>query len=160
MAPKAKWVRPENLHVTLKFLGTTEQDKLAAVREALAAIRSPEPVTLGFRGLGFFPNGKRARVFWAGAESTANLRALAGDIDRRMHLLGYPLEERSFTPHLTLARFDPPGLPPKLGLAAEQHASRVFGSLIAREFHLIESRLKPAGAEYTTLQSFPLAPEK
>jgi len=143
MAPKAKWVRPENLHVTLKFLGTTEQDKLAAVREALAAIRSPEPVTLEFRGLGFFPNGKRARVFWAGAESTANLRALAGDIDLGMHLLGFPLEERSFTPHLTLARFDPPGLPP-----------------IAREFHLIESRLKPAGAEYTTLQSFPLAPEK
>ena len=158
-APKAKWVRPENLHVTLKFLGSTAEEKRNHIEDTLRAIRSPQPVSLKFRGLGFFPNQKRPRVLWAGMESSANLRALAEDIDRSMHGLGFPLEERRFTPHLTLARFDPGGLPPNLASAVKQHTSRGFGWHTAREFHLIESRLKPTGAEYTTLQSFPFVAE-
>jgi RNA 2',3'-cyclic 3'-phosphodiesterase len=159
VAPKAKWVRPENLHVTLKFLGSTEAAKLEQIGAALRAVRSTEPVTLEFRGLGFFPNEKRPRVLWAGMESSANLRLLAGDVDRAMHQVAFALEERPFTPHLTLARFDPPGLPPQLGAALKEQSSHNFGSLTAREFHLIESKLKPAGAEYTTLQSFPFVAE-
>jgi RNA 2',3'-cyclic 3'-phosphodiesterase len=159
IAPKANWVRPENLHVTLKFLGSTDAAKLEQIESVLRGIRSAEPVALKFRGLGFFPNEKRARVFWAGMESSANLRPLAGDIDRAVHELGFPLEDRPFTPHLTLARFDPRGLPPNLGAAVKQCPARHFGSLKAREFHLIESKLKPTGAEYTTLQSFPFVAE-
>jgi RNA 2',3'-cyclic 3'-phosphodiesterase len=153
-APKAKWVRAENLHVTLKFLGETEAAKLAAIQSAIGSIRSPQPVTLAFRGLGFFPNERRPRVFWAGLEASANLSALAEDIDRSVHSLGFPLEERPFTPHLTLARFNSPSLPPNLASAATQNSSRSFGSFVAREFHLIESKLKSTGAEYTTVQSF------
>ncbi len=159
IAPQAKWVRPENIHITLKFLGETDSSKLAVVQTALSAIRSSQPVTLEFRGLGFFPNEKRAKVFWAGIESSANLPAIAADIDQAVHKLGFPLESRSFTPHLTLARFEPPGIPPKLFAAAEERSARDFGSLVARDFHLIESKLKPAGAEYTTLQSFPFVAE-
>jgi 2'-5' RNA ligase len=159
IAPKAKWVRPENLHVTLKFLGSTEEEKRDQIEDTLKAIRSPQPVSLEFRGLGFFPNEKRPRVFWAGMESSVNLRPLGQDIDRAVHQLGFPLEARPFTPHLTLARFNPAGLPPHLASAVKQHTSRGFGSLTAREFHLIESRLKPTGAEYTTLQSFPFVAE-
>jgi len=159
IAPEAKWVRPENIHITLKFLGETDRTKLSVVQTALSAIRSIQPVTLQFRGLGFFPNEKRAKVFWAGIESSANLPAIAADIDQAVHKLGFPLESRSFTPHLTLARFQPPGLPPKLAAAAQEDASHEFGSLVTREFRLIESKLKPAGAEYTTLQSFPFVAE-
>jgi 2'-5' RNA ligase len=159
IAPQVKWVRPENIHITLKFLGETEISKLAAVQATLSAIRSSQPVTLDFRGLGFFPNDKRAKVFWAGMEASPNLPSFATEIDQTMHKLGFPLEDRPFTPHLTLARFQPPGLPPKLAAAAQDFASREFGSLTAREFHLIESKLKPAGAEYTTLQSFPFVAE-
>jgi 2'-5' RNA ligase len=155
IAPQAKWVRAENLHVTLKFLGETEAPKVKAIESTLGSIRSAQPVTLEFRGLGFFPNDRRPRVFWAGMEASANLKALAADIDHRLHRLGIPLEERPFTPHLTLARFNPPGLPPKLGSAVSNHSSRSFGSLTAREFHLIESKLKSTGAEYTTVKSFP-----
>jgi 2'-5' RNA ligase len=158
LAPQVKWVRPKNIHITLKFLGETHSSKLAALQAALSAIRSSQPVTLHFRGLGFFPNEKRAKVFWAGMEASPNLPSLAADIDQATHKLGFPLEDRPFTPHLTLARFQPPGLPPKLATAQEA-ASREFGSLTAREFHLIESKLKPAGAEYTTLQSFPFVAE-
>jgi len=159
IAPQVKWVRPENMHITLKFLGETDSSKLSAMQGALSAIRSSQPVTLHFRGLGFFPNEKRAKVFWAGMDTSPNLPTLAAEIDQATHKLGFPLEERPFAPHLTLARFQPPGLPPKLAAAAQESASRDFGSLVAREFHLIESKLKPAGAEYTTLQSFPFVPE-
>jgi len=154
IAPQVKWVRAENLHVTLKFLGETDAAKLRVIEGTLNSIRSPRPVSLEFRGLGFFPNEKRPRVFWAGMEASANLRTIAQDIDRGLHKLSFPLENRPFTPHLTLARFDPPGLPAKLGPAVTAHSSRCFGSLTAREFHLIESKLKSSGAEYTTLQSF------
>ena len=158
-APQAKWVRAENLHVTLKFLGETEPLKLGAIERVLAAIRSPLPVSLEFRGLGFFPNERKPRVFWLGMEASANLKMLASEIDHTLHQFGFLLEDRSFPPHLTLARFNPPGLPPKLGSAAAEHSARKFGSLIAKEFHLIESKLKSTGAEYTTVKSFPFVPE-
>ena len=158
-APQVKWARVENMHITLKFLGETDSSKLLAVQTALSAIRSSQPVTLEFRGLDFFPNEKRAKVFWAGMEASPNLPTLAVEIDQAMHKLGFPLEGRPFTPHLTLARFQPPGLPPRLAAAGQESASREFGSLIAREFLLIESKLTSAGAEYTTLQSFPFVAE-
>ena len=147
------------MHLTLKFLGETDSSKLTAMQAALSAIRSSQSVTLHFRGLGFFPNAKRAKVFWAGMEASPNLPSLAAEIDQATHKLGFPLEDRPFTPHLTLARFQPPGLPHRLPAAAQEAASRNFGSLTAHEFHLIESKLKPAGAEYTILQSFPFVAE-
>lgn len=159
IAPQLKWVRAENLHVTLKFLGETDSTKLAALQNVLTAVRSPGPVDLEFRGLGFFPNEKRPRVFWAGMEASPNLKSLAADIDHATHRLGFPLEERPFTPHLTLARFPLPGVPPQLLHARNDKSRQPFGSLGAREFHLIESKLKPTGAEYTTLRTFHFATE-
>jgi len=159
IAPQAKWVRPENLHVTLKFLGETPAAKLEALQRVLAEIGSPEPVKLEFRGLGFFPHERRPRVFWAGMEASANLKTLASDVDHAAHRLGSPLEERPFTPHLTLARFDPPGIVPKLLEAIRTKQTQSFGGLTATKFHLIESKLKPSGAEYTTLQTVRFAPE-
>ena len=159
IAPRVKWVRAENLHVTLKFLGETEGSKLDEIESELSTIRSSHPVTLEFSGLGFFPNERRPRVFWAGMQSSPNLRPIAVGIDRGLHKLGFPLDDRPFTPHLTLARFSAPSLPVDLAVAVKQHASRSFGSLTAHEFHLIESKLKSTGAEYTTVQSFPFVVE-
>jgi 2'-5' RNA ligase len=157
VSARTSWVRPENLHVTLKFIGEAAEAKLAAIRSALAGVRSEQPVTLAFRGLGFFPNEKHPRVFWAGIEASPNLKTLAADIDRAAEKLGIPAEKRPFSPHLTLARFEPPRLPEKLRAAIQENAARDFGSLRAGRFHLIESKLKPAGAEYTTVESFPFA---
>jgi RNA 2',3'-cyclic 3'-phosphodiesterase len=154
-AKKPKWVRPENLHVTLKFIGHTDPAKLESICAALADVRSPREIRLHFRGVGFFPNAKRPRVAWGGMEASENLAPLAHDVDRQIATLGFPAEERAFTPHLTLARLDPPVIAPELQAAIEKHAARDFGELHSSEFHLIESKLKPTGAEYTTLQSFP-----
>jgi len=159
IAPRAKWVRAENLHVTLKFLGNTDPPKLGALQTALGGVRSERAVMLEFRGLGFFPNENRPRVFWVGMEASTNLRLLAANIDQVAHRLGFPLEERPFTPHLTLARFEPPGIAPKLRDAIRTHEAQSFGSLTTAEFHLIESTLKPTGAEYTTVQTVRFAPE-
>lgn len=155
ISAQPRWVRTENLHVTLKFIGEVQAEKLGDIRAALSIVHSDRVVTLDFRGVGFFPSEKRPRVFWAGIEASANLPRLAGDIDRAMEKLGVPPEKRPFSAHLTLARFEPPGLPDQLRGAIQENAKREFGSVAAREFHLIESKRKPGGAEYTTLETFP-----
>ena len=155
ISSQPRWVRTENLHVTLKFVGEVSAEKLGDIRAALSAIDSDQAVALDFRGVGFFPNERRPRVFWAGIEASANLARLASDIDRALEKLGVPPERRPFSPHLTLARFEPPGLPEKLRAPIQGNAQREFGSVAAKEFHLIESKLKSGGAEYTTLETFP-----
>ena len=152
---KPKWVRPENLHVTLKFIGHTDPAKLDAIRTALAKVSSQQEIRLHFRNIGFFPNANRPRVIWGGMQAPEYLAALAHAVDQQIASFGFPAEERDFAPHLTLARLDPPGIDRELRAAIEKHAARDFGVLHTSEFHLIESKLKPSGAEYTTLQSFP-----
>jgi 2'-5' RNA ligase len=155
-----RWVRAENLHVTLKFIGHMEDTKLDVLQSALSEVHSKQRVELLFRGLGFFPNEKRARVFWTGIEGSPNLSQLAGDIDARLEKLKIPRETKAFTPHLTLARLDPPGVSETLRGAIRENSRREFGALRANEFHLIESKTRPSGAEYTRLSSFSFAPQE
>ncbi len=150
-----RWVHAENLHVTLKFIGEVSAGKLDPIRGALVGVRSDQRVALEFRSLGFFPNEKHPRVLWAGIQASPNLKPLAASIEDALEKLAIPRERRPFEPHLTLARFEPPRLPDKLRAAIVEGTARDFGSLQTHEFHLIESKLKPSGAEYTTLQSFP-----
>ena len=152
-----RWVRPENLHVTLKFLGEVSEEGLESVKSALRQIRSGNGVMLEFRGLGFFPNEKHPRVLWAGMEASTNLKGLAADIETAMEKHGIPREKREFSPHLTLARFERGRLPEALRNLIAANAQREFGSLRTSEFHLIHSQLKPSGAEYTTLERFQFA---
>ena len=159
ISPETRWVRLESLHLTLKFIGEVCETKLAAVRSVLATVRSDGPLTLRFRGLGFFPDEKHPRVFWAGIEASPNLKTLSADIDKATERLGIPREQRPFSPHLTLARFGSPGLPEKLRAAIQENAARELGSLRTSQFHLIESKLQPSGAEYTTLESLPFVAE-
>jgi RNA 2',3'-cyclic 3'-phosphodiesterase len=158
-ARKMRWVRPENLHVTLKFIGEAAPEKLNAIHTTLCSVRSAQPVEVRFKGLGFFPNETRARVLFVPVEASPNLAILASEVDKHLEKLGFSRETREFTPHLTLARIDPPGIPPELQSAVQKDARREFGVLRAGAFHLIESKLKPSGAEYTTLRSFPFAAE-
>jgi len=154
---KARWVRPENLHVTLKFIGNVDAGKLEAIRAVLGEVRTGGDVELRFRGVGFFPNEKRPRVLWAGIAASPNLAPLAAEIDARLEKLGIARETREYAPHLTLARFDPPGISEKLRAAAQENATREFGAVRTGEFHLFESKTRPTGAEYTRLSSFSFA---
>ena len=163
IAPQARWIRAENLHVTLKFIGEVPPSKLDAIRTALASVRGPRPVTLEFRGLGFFPDEKRPRIFWAdiaaGPEETA-LARLARAIGDSLEPLGIAPEQRNFSGHLTLARFPQgPGNIETLRAAARERAALSFGRHTAREFCLFESELQPGGSKYTRLAAFPLVTE-
>jgi RNA 2',3'-cyclic 3'-phosphodiesterase len=154
---KARWVRAENLHVTLKFIGNVDAGKLEAIRGALGEVAAAGAVELHFRGVGFFPNERRPRVLWAGIVASPNLAPLAAGIDARLEKLGITRETREFAPHLTLARFDPPGISERLRATAQENAARDFGTLRTRNFYLFESMTRPTGAEYTRLSSFSFA---
>jgi len=156
----ARWVRIEGLHITLKFIGETPSEKTVEIKNALASIPSLAPIPINFRGLGFFPNERRPRVLWAGIAAGPELSALAAAVNTSLASLGFRHEERAFSPHLTLARFDTPRGLDALHAAIEKAGPLEFGRATAKEFHLYQSVLKPGGAEYTRLATFSFAGSK
>ena len=151
----ARWIKPENLHITLKFIGHVEDEKLSPIQTALSTIHTSQPIELHFRGMGFFPNEHRPRAFWCGIAASPNLAELAADIDRALAPLGIEAETRPFTPHLTLARFKSDEGIREVVHAATDMKSTDFGAATMTNFHLYESLLKSTGAQYNRLASFP-----
>jgi len=153
--PKPRWVPPANLHVTLKFIGEVPPEERPAIEQALAGVSTAAPLDLEFRGIGFFPSDRRPSVLCVGIHASPELPALAARIDRSLVGCGVPRETRVFSPHLTLARLKEASCSPLLRAQMGKFQSDSFGGQTATEFHLIESKLKTTGAEYTTLRSFP-----
>lgn len=152
----AKWAHADGIHVTLKFVGWIENEKVANVKGCLASVRPRAPIPVAFHNFGFFPNGKRPRVFWMGIESNTQLAELAAEIETQLAALEIPTERREFTPHLTLARFKTnegvPQMQEMLGSMPQD-----FGAMNATEFHLYQSVLKSSGAIYSKLASYSFA---
>ncbi|HEV3221176.1 MAG TPA: RNA 2',3'-cyclic phosphodiesterase [Candidatus Acidoferrales bacterium] len=157
--PSARWVRPEGIHVTLKFIGEVNEDRVAPIQTALGKIHSAAPVEMTFRGTGFFPNERRPRIFWAGIDASPNLAQLAAEIESQLEPLGIPRESREFRPHLTLARFDGLHGIEKLHAALKESAAHEFGAVKTSEMHLYQSKLGRGGAQYTRLATFHFSPE-
>jgi RNA 2',3'-cyclic 3'-phosphodiesterase len=167
-APDARWVHPESLHVTLKFIGEKPAEFVEAAKARVTEIVAA-PIDLAFRGYGFFPTAKAARVFWVGIVVGPELARLARAVDETTSALGVPKEDHAFSPHLTLARGggrsgapawhkgDAPNrnfnvLQDKL----EALPTPEFGTMTAREFFLYESKLMRGGSQYTKLARFKL----
>ena len=155
--PGARWARIDGLHVTLKFIGETPGETLEPIKAALATVRAAAPITLQFRGPGFFPDARRPRVLWVGIETGAELAVLAAAVENSLAGLGIARDTRAFSPHLTLARFDHPRGLAALHAAIEAAGPLEFGATRAKEFHLYQSVLKRGGAEYTRLATFSFA---
>jgi len=170
-APDARWVKEESLHVTLKFIGQQPEEKVGPIKTALTtAVAAPSEIQ--FRGYGFFPTPRSARVFWVGMECGPELGALAAALEGKMSSFDIPREERKFSPHLTLARAaGGSGSPRRLrhdapnrvfehlqAKLAKLPSIPEFGRMIAREFFLYQSQLSPKGSRYTKLARFPLRP--
>jgi len=157
-ASDVKWVATENIHLTLQFLGGVPEERRAAVESAIAEAAAPSaPLQLEIRGAGAFPSGRRARVLWAGVSGdVAALSAFVADLGLRLGALGYPPEERAFSPHLTLARArDPrgvPGMAAALARCGEGPSSR----WPVQEVVLFRSHLSPQGPRYEALARVPL----
>ena len=150
----ARWVRVEGVHVTLKFIGEVPTEKLDVIKTALASVPGRAAIPLIFKGLGFFPSERRPRVLWAGIECGPDLTALAAAVETALAPVGIPREDRTFTPHLTLARFEAPRNLAALHAAIENAGPVEFGTTTAKEFHLYQSVLKRGGAEYTRLATY------
>jgi len=169
-APEARWVRPESMHVTLKFIGEKTSDAVDGIKQTLSAFRVGG-FEISFRGYGFFPTANAPRVFWIGIAAGPPLAALAKLVDDAAAGLGVPLEEHAFSPHLTLARGGArsgSGAPhPRKGdgpnpvfqrLQEKLAAMRTleFGTMTAREFFLYQSQPVQGGARYTKIARFGL----
>jgi RNA 2',3'-cyclic 3'-phosphodiesterase len=165
-ATEVRWVRPESMHVTLKFIGEKSSDTVDEIKQALSAIRVGT-FEISFRGHGFFPTSKAPRVFWIGIAAGPQLAALAKLVDDATAGLGVSREEHEFSPHLTLARRgsgapqlrqgDRPN-PVFQRLQEKLAAMRAleFGTMTAREFFLYQSQPMQGGARYTKIAHFGL----
>ena len=162
-----RWVAGDRLHLTLKFLGTVPREKLSSIRRILA--KSANNVSLFVVELGSagaFPHVRHPRTIWLGLEGeTGPLTTLAREVDRALHSLGFPLEQRPFQAHLTLGRVKSPKGLKELGegLHALAHSTRSREerpSWAVDEYHLIHSELLPGGPRYTLLNRFSLRREQ
>ncbi|MBL7200385.1 MAG: RNA 2',3'-cyclic phosphodiesterase [Anaerolineae bacterium] len=149
-----RWVRPEGIHLTLKFLGEVPTERVEAISQATRSACAPHtPLSLAIGTLGCFPNPRRPRVIWVGVdEPTGALARLQRDVERTLKPLGYPPEGRAFSPHLTLGRVKGggPDALEELG-AYVSRASVQVGEMRATSVSLIRSALLPGGAVYTEL---------
>ena len=167
-APDARWVKPGSMHVTLKFIGERPDDTLMAIKQALAQVAG-STTEIDFRGYGFFPTPKSARVFWVGMEAGPELASLATAVDQTLSPLGIPKEDRPFSPHLTLARSAGGSGSPRRNKGDRPNQvfqilqnrlaslpAPEFGTMTSREFFLYQSQLSPKGSKYTKLARFEL----
>jgi RNA 2',3'-cyclic 3'-phosphodiesterase len=167
-APEARWVHPASMHVTLKFVGEKPAEGIEEIKRAVAAVKG-EPFEISFRGYGFFPTAKAARVFWVGIEAGPQLAILATAIDHATSALGIPKEDHAYSPHLTLARGGRSAAPgrrtedrPNRGFQKLQERLAAmpvpeFGTMTAHEFFLYQSQLMRGGARYTKIERFELS---
>ena len=167
-APEARWVHPESLHVTLKFIGEKSEDETETIKHSLEMIAC-DAFQINIRGYGFFPGSRAPRVFWIGVEADPKLASLAASVDKHLAALNIPSEEHVFNPHLTLARSavgsgrarkkehdaQNRGLLYLQGKLAALSTPN-FGTMTAREFFLYRSQLLRGGSRYTKIAGFAL----
>lgn len=153
--PGARWVPWEQIHLTLAFLGEVDDDGVARLTGRLSRIHAPA-FTLRFGGSGCFPDRRRPRVLWVGLEHESRLLHLAAKVRDAVTDCGIVLEDRPFSPHITLARIKVPK-PEEAGIFLDRHLQKKLPSLAVREFILFQSQLTQEGAIHTPIRSFPLA---
>jgi len=151
-----KWVDPGGIHLTLKFLGNISSKRVTEITEAIEeSAQGISPFHLEISGLGAFPSLRQARVFWVGIGGEVDkLSRLQQGIDSTLAVLGFAKEERSFVPHLTLARIRQEASPLERRRFGELVGSTIFEDkyhVKVEAISLMRSRLTPAGAIYTCL---------
>jgi 2'-5' RNA ligase len=154
-----RWVAPDGIHVTLKFLGEVKPAREAEILTAMgAAVQGARPFELPIGGFGAFPAVSRPRVLWAGCEPVPSLELLQHRMEQEMERLGFPVEGRAFHPHVTLGRVQRDARPGAFRDLEERLGALEFsGETMVGSVDLMESRLAREGAQYTRRQAVPLA---
>lgn len=152
--PGVRWIEPENLHVTVRFVGEVDEGIADDIHDALSQVRAPR-FSLEFSGMGTFGAGRRPHTLWAGILREPALMHLHDKVESALVRSGLPPEPRKFTPHVTLARLkEPPG--PRLPDFLAQNGHLRLGSVAVDRFELFSSHLGRNGASYTIEASYPL----
>jgi len=151
-----RWVQPQGIHLTLKFLGDTPEGQLGEIQRALArAAAAVDPFTISAGGVGCFPNTRQPRVVWVGLEEvTGALLRLRNAVESEVAPLGFPTEARAFQPHLTLGRVQRDASSAearRVGQVVAATTTGRLGEMAVSEVSTIKSDLRPNGAVYTTL---------
>jgi 2'-5' RNA ligase len=153
--PAIKWVKPESIHLTLKFLGNIDAGTTGAITGAMeASTRGITPFRLSVKGLGAFPNLKRVQVVWVGIDGELEpLKQLHRQLEQNLTPLGFTPESRPFAPHLTLARLGDRARPDERQELGSLIAAAGFegGSIEAKSLSLMQSQLTREGAIYNRL---------
>jgi len=147
------WVKPANIHVTLKFLGEVPEDKINEVFSATEkALEGAKKFTMSLKGTGVFPNLRRPRVIWVGSGSgEEELSHMANRIEEEMEKIGFPKEKRKFSAHFTIGRVKSPKNIEKLMELVESSDFQTE-KIEVNEVVVMKSQLHPAGAIYTPLK--------
>jgi 2'-5' RNA ligase len=150
---KVRWVAPENLHVTVKFLGEVADEAAGEVCRAAAEVAGRvEPFDFDVRGLRCVPPGRKMRMIWAGVhEPGGRMAAMFEQLEAALQLLGFPPERRQFQPHITLARITFTRNAAGMQGVADQLAEAHFGSRLADGLVVYQSQLTPGGPIYTPM---------
>jgi 2'-5' RNA ligase len=148
-----KWVRPQSIHLTLKFLGNISPEIVPQISEVIAKVATGEqPIDLAAKGIGVFPTIRRPRVLWIGLSGeTAALLALQQKLEEALIPIGFAKEKRSFKAHLTIGRIKGRVDPKELMAAMEPFLDFKGPGFFASGMTLYQSDLKPTGAVYTPL---------
>jgi 2'-5' RNA ligase len=156
IADDVRWVRPEGVHLTLKFLGNVPANRIHEIVPAMAdSTEGVEPFSINLAGLACFPSLARPNVIWVGVGGeTSALARIQANIETNLTILGYPPEKREYTPHLTLGRVDRRiGATDRrrFGALIQTETVASHSEMLVREISLMKSELSPAGARYTRL---------
>jgi 2'-5' RNA ligase len=153
VAPNLAWVPAPRLHLTVKFLGERAPDAVGPLADALRAVGARHaPFAIALKGVGAFPNFRRARVVWLGIEPEPRLELLHHDVESWCERLGYELDGRAFRPHLTLARTrGPSGADVLRALARAARGVNFETEVDVTSIDLMRSTLGPRGSQYERL---------
>jgi len=151
------WVKPENIHITLKFLGEVPEEKINEVFSATGlALKNAKKFKINLKEMGAFPDFRRPRVIWIGAGMGGEeLSNMANKIEEEMEKIGYPKENRKFSPHFTMGRVKSPKGIEKL-MELVKSTDFETEDIEVNEVTVMKSQLHPAGAIYTPLKKIPL----
>ncbi|MBI4690412.1 MAG: RNA 2',3'-cyclic phosphodiesterase [Nitrospirae bacterium] len=152
-----KWVKVENLHLTLKFLGSAPEKMIPDIsRKLLEIAKQHNSFYIRMSGAGVFPNMKFPRIVWLGINDSDEIKRLQRDIDESMKEFGFEPEDRDFSPHLTIGRVRSSRNKDNLMKELTTLKDVDFGNIKVEKITLMKSELKTTGAEYFRLSEIPI----
>jgi len=152
-----RWVKPDAMHLTLKFLGATREDQVSGVAGVLEQTASGvAPFVVDVAGIGAFPNARNPKVIWAGISFDTRLAGFQEQLETGLARIGFPKEKRSFAPHLTLGRVREGAARKELSSIIDEYGNENIGRVEASRVIFFRSELMPSGPVYSVLKDINL----